>query len=385
MKIVHLTNYFQPQLGYQEYFLAREHVKSGHEVWVVTSDRYFPFPDYENTVKGVLGNRITGSREEKLSGINVIRLNVLFEFSARVKLIGLKKVISKISPDVVICHGMAAINSLEVAGLKKHLGFKLIYDDHMVSCVKKRGLAGSLFYSLFNFKKILKSGDKFIGVSDACADYIVENYKFPREKVLMLPLGADTELFKFSEKERFDFREKKGIDKDSVVILYTGKLTFRKSPHLIIESLKNKKTQIKENIVVILVGNFDNDYREFFDKYMKENSSYRVILLPMIDNRDLPAIYSSSDIACWPIEPTASMIEAMSMGLPIIGCNYLSERYKNNNGFPVEPGSLSELSEALFKLITDEQLRKTMGKNGRECIENEMSWKIIAKKFIEFN
>lgn len=42
MKIVHVIDYFQPRLGYQETFLAKEHPKLGHEVYVVTSDRYNP-------------------------------------------------------------------------------------------------------------------------------------------------------------------------------------------------------------------------------------------------------------------------------------------------------------------------------------------------------
>jgi hypothetical protein len=42
MKIVHIVDYFQPVLGYQEAFLAKEHAKLGHEVFVITSDRYAP-------------------------------------------------------------------------------------------------------------------------------------------------------------------------------------------------------------------------------------------------------------------------------------------------------------------------------------------------------
>ena len=67
MKIVHLTSYFQPQLGYQEYFLAREHIKLGHDVWVVTSDRYFPFPDYDKTVKNILGRESSAVRMRYLT------------------------------------------------------------------------------------------------------------------------------------------------------------------------------------------------------------------------------------------------------------------------------------------------------------------------------
>ena len=45
MKIVILIDYFQPKLGYQEFFLAKEMQKLGHQVYVATSNYYFPFPD----------------------------------------------------------------------------------------------------------------------------------------------------------------------------------------------------------------------------------------------------------------------------------------------------------------------------------------------------
>ncbi|HRS42508.1 MAG TPA: hypothetical protein P5530_01355 [Candidatus Diapherotrites archaeon] len=37
-----LEKYIKPKLGYQEYYLAKEHAKMGPEVTVITSDRYAP-------------------------------------------------------------------------------------------------------------------------------------------------------------------------------------------------------------------------------------------------------------------------------------------------------------------------------------------------------
>jgi hypothetical protein len=51
MKIIHVIDYFQPQLGYQETFLAKEQAKQGHEVYVLTSDRYNPIVYKGNAAK----------------------------------------------------------------------------------------------------------------------------------------------------------------------------------------------------------------------------------------------------------------------------------------------------------------------------------------------
>ncbi|HOV13071.1 MAG TPA: glycosyltransferase family 4 protein [Spirochaetota bacterium] len=385
MKIIHLTNYFQPLLGYQEYFLAKEHINLGHEVWIVTSDRYFPFPDYERTVGSVLGKRVVGSKEESLFGINVIRLKTLFEYSARVKLNGLKKTINKINPDIVICHGMSNFNALEIINLKKHLGFKLIYDEHMIKCVVNNSLLGKLFYKIFDFKKILKNADKIVGVADACVEYIIDYYKFPKEKVVMIPLGADTELFKFDKNKGDEFRQIHNIPKDNIVIVYTGKLTFLKGPHNILLALKEIKSKIKNKITLLFVGNIEEDYIETFNKHKIEIvNDFQIINIDAVKNEYLVNVYSASDIACWPRQGSMSMIEAASCGLPIICCDYLTERYKNNNGIPIKEDDILDLSAVLLKLINNDDLRKTMGKNGRDYIVSSLSWNSIAKQFLEF-
>ena len=67
MRIVHVADYFQPQLGYQEYFTARAQVKDGHEVHVITSYRYRPFDDFEHSVGPVLGARVVGTGDDVAS------------------------------------------------------------------------------------------------------------------------------------------------------------------------------------------------------------------------------------------------------------------------------------------------------------------------------
>jgi hypothetical protein len=42
MLVVHLTNYFMSEFGYQEYYLAKYHSEIGHEVHVICSNRTYP-------------------------------------------------------------------------------------------------------------------------------------------------------------------------------------------------------------------------------------------------------------------------------------------------------------------------------------------------------
>ena len=61
------------------------------------------------------------------------------------------------------------------------------------------------------------------------------------------------------------------------------------------------------------------------------------------------------------------LLEALSAGLPIVTFNYMYGAdeivTEGENGFIVEEDDLNALAERIGRLITDENLRKTMGKN----------------------
>lgn len=385
MRIVHLCNYFQPELGYQEYFLAIEHAKMGHEVTVVTSERYFPFPDYENTTKPVLGNRIHEPGEYDLEGYRVIKLPVAFEVSKRVWLKGLERVLRRLRPDLVVCHGIGNFNALRVSSWKKSMGFKLLVDDHMLMSEVNRSILGKLYYKTFNFQKVYRSADRIVGVADECVQYIIDFYRYPKSRVEMIPLGADTNLFRFEKEQAAAFRKRNGIDEDAIVITYTGKHTFKKAPHYTLVALDQLRDKLGDKkIVALYVGNMEANYREELELHAaKVADRVKVIMLPAVTNKELVAIYSASDIASWPRQGSMSMIEACSCGVPIVCCDFLTERYKNNNGIAIKEDNMQDLINAYDFLINNEAERKAMGERSRELIMNEMSWKSIAERYLE--
>ena len=50
MRIVHIVDYLMPQMGYQEFLLPKWNSHQGHEVFIITSDRY-PISNYEKPGK----------------------------------------------------------------------------------------------------------------------------------------------------------------------------------------------------------------------------------------------------------------------------------------------------------------------------------------------
>ena len=78
--------------------------------------------------------------------------------------------------------------------------------------------------------------------------------------------------------------------------------------------------------------------------------------------------------------------EAQLMEKPVIGTNVggIYEMMEDKKtGFLVKESDPEDLIEKLTTLFDDENLRKKMGRNGKQFVIKKFNWDIIAKKFIE--
>ena len=80
-----------------------------------------------------------------------------------------------------------------------------------------------------------------------------------------------------------------------------------------------------------------------------------------------------------------SILEYMALGKPVVatsggGTNEIVEDLKT--GFLISPGNPEELAEKILILLNDDILRATMGKNGRDRIQETFSIDIMKEKFI---
>ena len=101
LTIVHVADYVMPGMGYQEFALAKWNARHGHEVHMVTSDRYTPVPHYEDTWESFLGPRLIGPGVEQIEGVTIHRLPCRLELKRRPWLAGLSDELERIRPDVV--------------------------------------------------------------------------------------------------------------------------------------------------------------------------------------------------------------------------------------------------------------------------------------------
>ncbi len=145
MKILYMVDYYQPQIGYNEYYLPSEWSGLGHDVTILTSDHYYPFPNYADTAGKLLGARRQKPGVYKQDKITVIKKPLLFEVFTRAVFGGHESIINKIRPDIVIVNKSSSYNSFQAARLKskykysktcdsKNPDFCFVADFHLMFC-----------------------------------------------------------------------------------------------------------------------------------------------------------------------------------------------------------------------------------------------------------
>lgn len=103
---------------------------------------------------------------------------------------------------------------------------------------------------------------------------------------------------------------------------------------------------------------------------------------------DMPAVLAQSHLVCLPSYREGlpkSLLEAASCGRPIVttdanGCREVVR--DGENGFLVPVKNVTELADALQRLIEDPQLRQRMGRKGRTIVEQEFAVERVVAETI---
>jgi len=370
MKIVHVTTEFQPELGYEEYYLALNQRKLGHDVYVITTD---VTPEIPNIKKEKIGF-------SEYNRIKIFRLKHLFKIRDFIYAPGMKKLLKKINPDIVHAHEARQLFPALSSLYKKELGYKLIVDQHdydVFNTIKAKLFTLLVRKNIVRFA--MRKADKIITITPEAINFLRNTYKI-KEPIISLWLGADYNHFHFRENERKRLR-KEIASNGEVVLITLGQIGRVKKLEMLIKAAK--KFSNKYKIKLLIVGGGDEIYlREL--KSLAENLD-NITFIRKLSQDEIPSYYSAADIGVWPFRATITMIEAMACKLPIVipNLNVVNHLIENNNGLNFEANNQQDFENAIEKLIKDKKLRKQMGKNSEEIVIKKFDYKIIAKKLIE--
>ena len=374
MKIVITTEEFAPSMGYLEFYLAKELTKLGQKVFIFTFGR---------------NSRVT--RTNCGEGFEVIRLPHFASINGvhAPKPSGIDYVLKFIKTqklDVVHCQPLYSPLSLLFISNQRLSRYKivgsLITGEYSYSSFSQYLIY--IFIKLITENYVDSKTASYIAINEGFKEVLLRLFKIQNAKIRLIPLGADSELFKFNNESRITMRNLLGLTAKDFVVVYSGKIIQSKEINLLLEAIA---PIIKQNnkVKVLIVGNGDFSYINHLKKISLDLQILdNIIFHDQVHRNKLAEFYSASDVAVWPGSVSISILEAASVSLPVIVKRSIITKYATayENGFRFTSGDANDLRKYLEILICTSKLRREMGRKSRLLITEKLNWLVIAKQFI---
>lgn len=190
------------------------------------------------------------------------------------------------------------------------------------------------------------------------------------DKVHLIPNCYDNSRFMpASADERNRLRKKHSIDKDRMVEIFTGRLVSWKGPQHLVK-MWNEIVEANNHPLLLVVGPDGNDMFDCADEIRnyirKYNLNNDVVMTGGV--RNVEDYLHLSDFYVFPSQggeglPT-SIIEAMACGLPVISTRStgITDLVTPQTGLTVEPTDFEGFKAAIVIMLTQEELRKKLGR-----------------------
>lgn len=223
--------------------------------------------------------------------------------------------------------------------------------------------------------------DHIVANSNIVAHNLQHCYRLPPTKLSVVPCGVDTTLFSPNPIKRVHKRNQLGVSNDTFLIGCIGRLLPIKGQHLLLEALIALNHHFQD-WAAIIIG--DGPMRDTLSRRIASSSDLRDRVSLIGSDPNVSAWTPAFDIAFlsgYRGMPITAM-ETMATGVPVVvndipGVEQLIQ--DGHNGLLVDAESSVQTSDAIHRLITDSELRKTIAENGRETILHHFDIRLLAQ------
>jgi glycosyltransferase involved in cell wall biosynthesis len=374
-RVAVVTPYFYPKVGGLENYaleMARALKAAGNDVFIITSNH--------------LGK---GSRYDKVDGMRVYRLPILFKISNTpihpLWYIWIRRILKKEQPDIINAHTPVPFIADMTERARGHIPFVLTYHSDIIKSSPILNFLSKLEY-IFLTNRTLRRADRIIVTSDYYArqsSYLRPLY----HKINFVAPGVDIERLKPGVPTPY-FNDK---FKGSRTVLFVGQLDASHA-HKGLDDALMAIAKIKESIpnvklVIVGRGNHIDHYRSRVSALkITDNVSFE----GFVENRLITEYFAGADLLVLPSRDKAEgfgmvIIEAAAVGTPAVATTVggiPAAIVDGVTGLLVPPSNVDELAKAIKKILEDPALTKKLGDNASERIKNDFSWKKVTDEFL---
>jgi len=249
-----------------------------------------------------------------------------------------------------------------------------------------------------------ENADGVIAVSDSMGADVSDLYDVAQEDVRVIHNGIDLDQYRPTPNP--EVLAEFGIDPDVPFILFVGRITRQKGIIHLVNAIKYLNPGMQ---VVLCAGAPDTkeigiEMTAAVEKAKSETEDQVIWIDEMLSKEKVISLYSDAAVFVCPsvYEPFGIInLEAMACETPVVGAAVGGipevvvpdetgllvsfEAQGPTNFEPKDPDKFSrDMAEAVNSLISSPEKLKSMALKSRERVEEHFSWKIIARRTLDF-
>ncbi len=384
MRILLVTPYYIPAWGFGGPVkvvsdLARELVKAGHQVTVVTTDAFEATRRISQTKDQIEGYTVLYFRN--LNAWAAVRLNAyLPQGFAR----WLRRHIREF--DVIHCHDYYTGLNAIVARIAPvaHVPFVVQPHGALISTRIQARFGWVKRWWLRRNRAVAKQAARIIASTDRERQELITTLDLPRDRVVVIPNGLDERAVKTLRPDERR-RNQLGVQPSERVILYFGRIQYIKGVDITIEALARLK-DIPWRFV--LVGRDDGELTKLQDQARRLGVIDRLMFMGPQFGTDLKSLMSFSDVFVFNSRSESfpiAVLNACAAGLPMVlspECR-LPEVGEWKAGIVLTENTPEQTVNALRQILSDPTLQSTMRQSGQRLVRKKFTLRNVVSMCLE--
>ncbi len=282
--------------------------------------------------------------------------------------------------DLIQLHDSQSVGTVQVANYIKHLKTPSILYQGVYFHPNRVKKIGQILFEQIGKTRIQQVIRSCIAKTKQAGEYL---HFFGYPNIEILPVGLEIDTIDSNEKV-IDIRSKYQLDRESILLLYIGRVEKRRNPKFILDicfALKNAGT--KCSLVMVGEGPLTTAVKSYAS-YLGLNEN--IIFVNKVHQKEIASYYLSADILIHPSEHEIFgmvFLEAFHFGLPIIalrspGAETIIDH--NINGFLMDNLNTQLWIDVISKINTG-GLLKNMKTNCQKKA-SDFEWANLKEKYL---
>ena len=236
------------------------------------------------------------------------------------------------------------------------------------------------YYNFF-MQKFAQKAARIATVSEYSKQDIHQQYKVPLEKIDVVYNGARESFVPISTDLQEQIKNKYASGQP--YFFYIGAVHPRKNVHRLIQAFDQFKKRTNTPLKLLIAGRFAWQTGKVKDAFDQAHHQQDIAFLDYIKDEEVPLLMGSAYALTY-ISLFEGfgipLLEAMNCNIPVITSNISSmPEVINNAGLTVIPTSIEDITSAMTKLYTDEDLRKNLSFNA-QLQRQKFSWDLTTQR-----